>query len=414
MLAVAIIVVSLAIALGLQTVWCYRFVGSFDSRPPVPVPEDLLPKVALVMTLRGADPFLDRTLEGLTQLDYPHYDIHIVVDNKDDPAWDMVQRLVIERGCRNIKVEELSDRRTTCSLRMSSLIQAVSSLDSSYGVVAIVDADVVTYPRWLRDMVAPLSDPEVGATSGVRWYMPEESNAGTLVRYIWNAAAAAQMYAFGIGWGGSLALRTSFLRDAGILEKWSQIMFEDIFTVNEMNSLGRKLRFVPAATMINRESIDLAGCVKFISRQVLNVRMYHRNWLTISAYALVSAIGLNGALVVGGVALAKGRIAEAAIIGAAFTVYALGMGWLLILSEKTCHRGAAERGEPIAALSWKLIGAGVLAHYVYLTGVVRALRVTEIEWRGIKYDLAGPRRVNLQQYVPYRPQLAAENARVSL
>lgn len=90
------------------------------------------------------------------------------------------------------------------------------------------------------------------------------------------------------------------------------------------------------------------------------------------------------------------------------------MGWLLIRGELTCRQGAQERGEPIPALSWKLLGSGLLTHYVYLASLLMALRVKEIEWRGIKYTLGGPRKVSLLQYSPYRPHFAAHDARASL
>ena len=403
MLATTVVVVTmLVVAVGLQTIWCLRFVRLFREPKAARVPNDQLPKVAVVLTLRGADPFLDRTLQGLTQLDYPRYDIRIVVDHKEDPAWELVHRIIADRGCKNVIVEELADRRTTCSLRMSSLIQAVSGLDDSYGVVAIVDADVVTHANWLRDLVNPLADPQVGATSGVRWYMPDEMNTGSVVRYVWNAPAVTQMHAFGIGWGGSLAVRTSLLRDAGILEKWSKIMFEDTFTVNEVQMLGCKLKTIPEATMINRESIDLAGCTKFISRQVLNARMYHPAWRAIAAHAGLSAVALNGGLVAGAAALLTGHVAEAAAIAGAFGVYAAGMACLLTLKERTICQMARRRGEEVhSTFSWKLVEAGLLTPYVYLASVAMALRVREIEWRGIKYRLGGPRKVHLLHYSPY-------------
>jgi cellulose synthase/poly-beta-1,6-N-acetylglucosamine synthase-like glycosyltransferase len=86
-------------AVGLQTFWCLKFVWLNRQPKAAPLPDDQLPKVAVVLTLRGADPFLDRTLQGLTQLDYPRYDIRIVVDHKEDPAWEMVHRIIAERGC---------------------------------------------------------------------------------------------------------------------------------------------------------------------------------------------------------------------------------------------------------------------------------------------------------------------------
>ncbi len=345
MLAILVVTVVtlLAAALGFQSIWCAGFVRMFRDRPSQPIPDAQLPKLALVMPLRGADPFLDRTLQGLLQLDYPDYDIRIIIDNREDPAWGLVERIIAERGGDRIKVEELSDRRTTCSLKMSALIQAVSGLDESYKVVTIIDADAVPYPGWLRDMVQPLADPQVGATSGVRWFMPDETNTGSLVRYVWNAAAAAQMHAFGIAWGGSLAVRTSLLRDAGILEKWSRIMFEDTSTVNEVYRLGKRLEYVPAATLLNRESIDVAGCTKFISRQVVNARYYDRSWPAIAAYALLSALALNGALAIGAVALLLRDTVAAGVVGAALAAYAVGKAILLVAEEVVVRRVTRRR-----------------------------------------------------------------------
>ena len=166
--------------------------------------------------------------------------------------------------------------------------------------------------------------------------------------------------------------------------------------------------------MINRESIDLAGCTKFMSRQVLNARMYHPAWRAIAAYALLSAVAMNGALVVGAAALLTGHIAEAAAVAGAFGVYAVGMACQLLLIELAVRPAARRRGETPPPFTWKLVGAGLLTHYVYLTSVAMALRVKEIEWRGIKYRLAGPRKVHLMHYSPYRPHLTPQNARVSL
>lgn len=420
MLIASLLVAGLLVGvLACQTEWCRRFTAiyrkprSVVGGSPVQQPGPL-PKVAVVLTLRGADPFLDRCLRGLMQQDYPRYDVRIVVDHREDPAWEMVQGLVAEFGTKHLKVSELSSRPNTCSLRMSSLIQAVASLDESYDVVTFVDADAVLYSGWLRDLVAPLANPEVGATCGVRWYMPEDNGMGTLVRHLWNAAGVAQMHAFGIGWGGSLAVRRQLMQQANILEKWSQIMFEDTFTVNEVHKLGGRLEYVPAATIINRETIDLRGCTKFISRQVLNARLYHRSWPKLAAFAIAETVAFNGALVLGAAALIAGQMTAAGIIGAALGAYSAGMGGLLLWSEAVARKVARDRGEAIAPLSWKLIPAAVLTHFVYSIAAFMAVRVRHIEWRGIRYELRGPRKVHLTEYKPFRPHFQSAQAPVSL
>ena len=241
--------------------WAWRYSPELRSRRASASAPGKLPKAAVVLSLRGADPFLDRCLNGLLNQDYPDYVVRIVVDNELDPAWDMVHHFVAASGCHNVRIESLKARRPTCGLRISSLLQAVSSLDPGIGAVVLVDADVVPHATWLRELAGPMRDPAVGATTGIRWYMPESANLGTLVRYLWNAAAIPQMYAFGIGWGGSLAIRTELLADARLTDKWSRILFEDTFTANEVRKLGHKLEFVPAATMVNKEVTDLKSAL---------------------------------------------------------------------------------------------------------------------------------------------------------
>ncbi|HLJ09918.1 MAG TPA: glycosyltransferase family 2 protein, partial [Planctomycetaceae bacterium] len=220
----------LAVWLAAQLYWISQFSRLLRAARASAAIEDDLPKIAVVLSLRGADPFLDRCLKGLLAQNYPRYEVQIVVDSELDPAWDLVHRLAGDCRAPFVRIEPLKVRRQTCGLRISSLIQAVSSLDETYGAVVLVDADVVPHANWLRELVGPMRDPAVGATTGIRWYMPEAHNPGTLVRYLWNAAAIPQMQAFGIGWGGSLAIRTDLLSDANLLDKWSQIMFEDTFT----------------------------------------------------------------------------------------------------------------------------------------------------------------------------------------
>ena len=128
--------------------------------------DNQLPKTAVILCLRGADPFLPNCLKALLEQDYPQYDLKIVVDSQDDPAWKVARDTV--KDATNVQISPLKISSTVCSLKCSSLIQAVSELDSSYEVVALVDADTVVHPTWLRELVTPLLHPKIGATTGNR------------------------------------------------------------------------------------------------------------------------------------------------------------------------------------------------------------------------------------------------------
>src|SRR4029077_13226662 len=139
-------------------------------------------------------PFLTDCVDALLAQDYPFYDVRVIVDHLDDPAWRVVEEVVQRRGATNITTEALTSRRDTCSLKCSSVVQAISGLDESYKVVALLDADTIPHRTWLRELVAPLAAERVGAATGNRWYMPKEISWGSLVRYTWNSAAVVQMY----------------------------------------------------------------------------------------------------------------------------------------------------------------------------------------------------------------------------
>jgi cellulose synthase/poly-beta-1,6-N-acetylglucosamine synthase-like glycosyltransferase len=126
------------------------------------------PKTAVVLCLRGCDPFLPACLEAILKQDYPCYDLRIVVDSREDPAWKIVEQVVARCSTTKVQVRPLTARRDTCSLKCSSLLQALSELDDSYEAVALLDADTVPHRTWLAELVAPLADERVGAATGNR------------------------------------------------------------------------------------------------------------------------------------------------------------------------------------------------------------------------------------------------------
>ena len=100
------------------------------------------------------------------------------------------------------------------------------------------------------------------------------SFAGSLVRYLWNAAAVVQMYWYGIGWGGSLAIRTSFLDEPDLLERLENAFGEDSTICRCAKEHGYRIAFAPSLMMVNRETCSVKGVFGFLERQMLSVRLH--------------------------------------------------------------------------------------------------------------------------------------------
>jgi cellulose synthase/poly-beta-1,6-N-acetylglucosamine synthase-like glycosyltransferase len=401
---VAIVVVLLAV----QLAWGWRFVRQFSSQPLYAVHDDQLPRVLVILPVRGADPSLEACLRGLSKQDYPRYDIRVIVDSREDPAWNVVHDILGQHRNPCIQVSALQKRRDTCGLKSSALLQAISTVEESSEVVALIDADVIPHRSWLRDLITPLTNPRVGATTGIRWFMPETATWGSLVRYVWNVAASVQMYALHIPWGGSLALRMHVLRGSDLLQKWGLSLWEDTASYRTIRELGLQLEFVPAATMVNRETTDLKSCFRFIRRQMLNVRLYHGSWRTILAHGAASALALGITLILAAIALpARDGPAAAVLLGGLVfhvTTLATACHWV----ERHVHRLTRTRGEEIAPLSLKMFCAVPLTHVVYFASLVSARTLAKVSWRGITYDFKGPWAVRMRKYRPYSTRKARD------
>src|SRR5205807_348289 len=140
-----------------------------------------------------------------------------------------------------------------------------------------------------------------------------------------------------------LALRKETLIRAGLQQHWSHCFCEDTATYGALRNLGLRIVFVPAATQINREDIEMAGAKKFILRQLLCVRLHHVHWPTLLACNCANALSLllSGALVLAGMVLMQPAwiLAFAAVLAA----FALGQIGALLCGEWLIRRNMRGR-----------------------------------------------------------------------
>lgn len=373
-----------------------------DSSPPE---KKSWPRVAILIPVRGADPRLRSGLRALRCQDYPHYELHVVVDSREDPAWPVVQEVAREESSVPVFVEELTQRFSTCGLKCSALIQAAEQLDDSIEIVAVADSDMQAHPLWLKYLVAPFDDPQVGCTYGNRWFVPRRQAWGSLVRAIWNAAALVYMFRLGIPWGGTMAIRRRALHEAGILDRWKHSMADDVSVTSALQERHLRSIFVPELMMANREDCRLSFALDFMIRQLAWVRLYHGGWqkirrhavITGSLYASLVLIGLTGIVTQQWGLLVFAAGASLARVGSLMLhSRRLNKGIHLLFRKQSVFLSAAERvgffRKAVAALFTELL---------HLYAVCRATTRRTFCWRGVTYRVDSPRHVRLMEDRPY-------------
>src|SRR5436190_15098347 len=119
-----------------QLALVYRYL-TYVTRYRTPQVADAdLPRAAIVLALRGTDPFIEQCLERLATQRYPRYELRLVVDSPEDTAMDAVTKWRLAHPELEVTVDFLNEPGRDCTLYCSSLHQAVSSLPPEVEIVA--------------------------------------------------------------------------------------------------------------------------------------------------------------------------------------------------------------------------------------------------------------------------------------
>jgi glycosyltransferase involved in cell wall biosynthesis len=370
------------------------------------------PKVGILMPLRGSDPFLKRCLVALMNQQYDNYVIRVVVDNPLDPAHEVVNEVLQEYPNEKLSLEFLADKEISCCLKNSALRQAYRGLPVDCEFIILLDGDANPDPHWITNIVAGFKDPQVGIACGIRWYSPQVHTMANLTRHVWNAGAVLQMHAMQIGWGGSLGLRKSVFEELGLYEKWGQVLFEDTYTSDLILKHGYKFRTLPLVTMVNEESISFRDCMSFITRQLLNLRLYNKSWLNVFLYGLSMMLSTVVSMVFGVYALFAGEKLAGMIALGSLACFFLVLSIFTWIGESAIDYAQRKQGKPRIRYSPLYLPlAEFLVIVAYPICMLNSYRIHQVTWRGIIYQFNGPFSIKRLNYEPFlhKPKTADES-----
>jgi ceramide glucosyltransferase len=132
------------------------------------------PPVSILKPIRGLDKDAYDNLASFCRLDYPQYEIVFCVDPDDEEVLAVLERLT--RGFPKCSIRILyGSGRLATNDKVAKLARLAE--DAKYEYVVISDSDVRVRPDYIRQVIAPLRDPKVGATTCI--YVPTEINTWT-------------------------------------------------------------------------------------------------------------------------------------------------------------------------------------------------------------------------------------------
>ncbi|MDO5577388.1 MAG: glycosyltransferase family 2 protein, partial [Fibrobacter sp.] len=180
------------------------------------------PSCSLIVPCKGVSKDLKKNLQTFLNMDYPNYETVFVVESESDKAVPVI-REVIDGTNAKLAIAGLS---VSCAQKNQNLLAAISQTNNP-DVYVFADSDIGPTGNWLRELVLPLSDEKITATSGFRWLHVKKGSMGELTHsyvnifmYIMFCVAC---YFGGVGlWGGSMAIRKKDFDELGVAKKWSK------------------------------------------------------------------------------------------------------------------------------------------------------------------------------------------------
>lgn len=394
--------------IGISWFVLWVFVRQNGRRRTVVEEVEEAPQVAVLLSLRGKDPWLEACLEGMARQVYRPFQLVVILDSPEDPAMAVIQKFRKQFPECPTEIQILQEHLTTCSLKCNSLIQAVNSLDASFEIVAFLDSDIIPHPHWLEELVRPFQDSQVDFTTGYRWFLPASGSCGSWVRYIWNVASYVHVYLHGILWGGSCAVRREVLERLNLAEAWKTALSDDVVMTEKARRERCRIAWVPADLMVSQEACTLAFAYRWCSRQMLMIRLYSpviwRRMMGMTLF-VVLAQSLSFFLIYQAWRY-QNTTAWWGAWGGLLFFWGMSLGMLLVL-EKTARKNVQMYQK---VDSWygffslfRLVWAVPLTIFSFSLGIFQAYFARTIQWRGIRYRIFSGKPVSIERlnYTPF-------------
>jgi cellulose synthase/poly-beta-1,6-N-acetylglucosamine synthase-like glycosyltransferase len=349
-----------------------------------------VPRVAVLVAVKGHNVQLDPFLRSLFDQDYPDYRVIFAVESEDDPAVAAIAPWRERLGARvalvaaGLSVDE--GQKTT------NLLAAVSRLQPTDEVILLADADIVTDRSWIRELIAPLTNGEADLVSGFTWVVASDRRPATfLLASIASALSTFPRLPFlNAAWGGSTALTRETFEKLGVAAAWRGTLSDDL----QLTAIAQRGRCrIAAPPNVLPRTLGQTSGFAAVTAQARRWYMLVRVYLPLT-YVLM----LLGAtfIAAGWIVALAGAVSGSALALTAFT------GALVCAAFRDAGRailvarlwGRAGLRENLAFLVVEPLIAPV-ASVANAAFAWSALAMRRTTWAGITYELNGPQKVKV-------------------
>jgi ceramide glucosyltransferase len=209
---------------------------------------DSWPPATILKPVHGLEKYQRENLRSTCLQDYPEFQVVFSVQKADDPAIPLLYEIQKEFGPDRVTVA-IENFQTGTNGKINNMIGGLRH--ARHDMLVISDSDVRLKPDYLKTIIAPLKDPEVGcactfykAAGADTWYEKIELltlNADFIANVLFAHISGASKFCL----GASAALHRSTLEEIGGLEGLADYLVEDYEMGRRIWTMGKKVAIIP-------------------------------------------------------------------------------------------------------------------------------------------------------------------------
>jgi ceramide glucosyltransferase len=206
------------------------------------------PPVTVLKPVHGLEKHQRRNLRSTCLQDYPEYQVVFSVQDPGDPSIPLLREIQEEFGTERVTVA-VENCQAGTNGKVNNMIGGLKH--ARHDTLVISDSDVLLKPDYLKTIVSPLADPEVGcactlykAAAADTWFEKIELlslNADFMANVLFAHVTGASRFCL----GASAALHRSTLERIGGFEALADYLVEDYEMGRRIWELGKKVEIIP-------------------------------------------------------------------------------------------------------------------------------------------------------------------------
>lgn len=350
------------------------------------------PFAAIIAPCCGLDDGLRENLTALFKQNYSIYEIVFVVAAADDESVAVIESLQREFANKISSKLLVAGKAVESGQKVHNLRRAVQTVSPKCQVFAFVDSDARPAENWLRNLIAPLIDENVGATTGYRWFIGKRRNFATELRAAWNASIASALganSARNFCWGGSTAIRRETFERIRMLDCWRGALSDDFALMRALRRANLPIYFVPQCLTVSIEDCTWRSLIEFTTRQMKITKVYAAHFWKASfiGSALFTIVFFGNILLA--IYLAFANLSFWLPLAFAFLIFCLGAAKAHV-RLKAVKLVLPAREKELNQSWFAQIALWCFASPLYFYNCLAAAFSQTISWRGTGYYLKSP------------------------